>query len=105
MGGEQTAAPAGAGANGGRAGWMTLGGVALLLFAAVHTVWTGFHAPLAAWVAPLGLGLLAGGLWSRAAQRPLPRWATAVLALLALVLAGLLVWTLIYAVTRQDTVV
>lgn len=105
MGGEEAVAPAGGRTNGGRAGWMTLGGVALLLFAAVHTVWTGFHAPLAAWVAPLGLGLLAGGLWSRAAQRPLPRWATAVLVLLALVLAGLLVWTLIYALTRQDTVV
>jgi len=83
---------------------MTLGGAALLLFAAVHTVWTGFHAPLAAWVAPLGVGLLAGGLWSQAAQRPLPRMATAALVLMALVLAGLLVWTLIYALTRHDTV-
>ena len=105
MGGEEAVAPAGGRTNGGRAGLMTLGGVALLVFAAVHTVWTGFHAPLAAWVAPLGLGLLAGGLWSRAAARPLPRWATALIVVTAVVLIGLLAWTLLQILTAQATTV
>jgi len=69
----------------------------------VHTVWTGFHAPLAARVAPLGVGLLAAGLWSLSTGRPIPRWATGVLCFVALVLAALLLWTLFYLLTQHAT--
>lgn len=71
---EGSAVAAGAHAAGHRAAWMTLGGAALLLFAAVHTVWTGFHAPLAAWVAPLGVGLLAEACGARLRSGRCPGW-------------------------------
>ena len=74
MGVEEAVAPAGGRTNGGRAGLMTLGGVALLVIAAVHTVWTGFHAPLAAWVAPLGVGLLAEACGARLRSGRCPGW-------------------------------
>ena len=82
---------------------MTFTGAVLLVFAAVHTVWTGFHAPLAAWIAPLGAGLLVGGAWSARTGRPLPRWATALLWLAAAVLAALLVWTLVIVLTHKPS--
>lgn len=82
---------------------MAVAGTALLLFAVVHTIWTGFHAPLAAWVSPLGLGLLAAGLWSTSTRHPLPRWATGLLWAVAAALAAVLIWQVIYILTRHYT--
>ena len=87
----------------GRAVAMTVAGATLALFAVVHTVWTGFHAPLAAWVAPLAVGLLAAGLWSISSRRPIPRWATFLLWVAALALVALLLWMLVLILTRQNT--
>lgn len=83
-----------------RARAMTIAGVAILVVAVVHTVWTGFHAPLAAWIAPLGMALVGAGLWSWATGRRLPRWATGVLWLMTIVLMALLAWTAVYALTH-----
>jgi len=77
---------------------MTVTGSLLSLFAVVHTVWTGFHAPLAVWMAPLAVGLLVGGIWSLVTGRRLPRWATVLLVLAGVVLVGLLLWMLVLIV-------
>jgi hypothetical protein len=84
---------------------MTVAGTLLALFAVVHTVWTGFRASLAAWVAPLAVGLLTAGLWSMSSRRSVPRWATVLLWMAVLALAALLLWSLVYRVTRQNTLV
>jgi hypothetical protein len=82
--------------------WATLSaGAALGIFAVVHTLWTGFHAPLAAWIAPLSVGLVSAGLWSLVNRRALPRWATMTLGVVAIALALLVLANVIYALTRQ----
>jgi len=84
---------------------MGVAGAAVLVLALVHAARSGWHAPLAVWVAPLGVGLLVAGAWSSLRRQPLPRWATGLLWAVAAVLSAVLVWQAIYILTRQNTLV
>jgi peptidoglycan/LPS O-acetylase OafA/YrhL len=78
-------------------------GAMLLGFSVVHMVWTGFHAPLSAWVAPVGAALMLGALWGLATGRRLPRWATVVLVVLGAALGTLLVLSaILFVLTNED---
>lgn len=87
----------------GRALTMLVGGVVLLGFALVHAVWTGWHAPLSAWVAPLGVLLTAGGAWSLVTRQRVPRWMTVLTVIAAVVLAGLLLWMVVIILTAEPS--
>lgn len=90
--------------RGSRAVWTLVAGVLLGAFAIVHAIWTGFHAPLAAWIAPLSIALIGAGSWSLGTHRALPRWATVTLCVLATVFTLLVLVNVVYALTLRPHV-
>ena len=94
-----------------RSAWLLWGGVVLLLGAVLLAVTPASGAlnaavsysgrAIAAWVTPLGLGLVATGAWGWVTHRAVSRWVLVVLAVVAVSLIALGLWTLTYSLNHQ----
>ena len=87
-----------------RSALLLCGGVVLLLGAVLLAV-SYVGRAIAVWVTPLGLGLVAAGGWGWVTRRAVSRWVLVVLAVVAVALIALGLWTLIYSLNHQPQAV
>ena len=87
-----------------RSALLLWGGVVLLL-GAVPLAVSYVGRAIAVWVTPLGLGLVAAGGWGWMTRRAVSRWVLVVLAVVAVALMALGLWTAIYSLNHQPQTV